>query len=63
MFNREILQYKNDLLIVKRKIREAHLKPDPDIEFLKQWARADIVLRKEGILYLCETIQDAEIIE
>ena len=63
MFNREILQYKNDLLIVKRKIREAHLKPDPDIEFLKQWAGADIVLRKQGILYLCETIQDAEIIE
>ena len=63
MFNREILQYKDQLLIVKRKLREAHLKTDPDIEFLKQWANADIVLRKDGILYLCETIQDAEILE
>ena len=63
MFNRELLRYKDQLLIVKRRIREAHLKPDPDIEFLKKWAGADIVLRKEGFLYLCETIPDAEIIE
>jgi len=63
MFNKELIKYNDLLLIVKRKVREDHLKPDADMSILKQWAGADLVLRKEGILYLCETIPDAEIIE
>lgn len=63
MFNKELIRYNDLLLIVKRKVRESHLKPDADMGILKQWAGADLVLRKEGILYLCETIPDAKIIE
>jgi len=62
-FNRQVINFNGNLLIIKRRIRETHIRPDYDLEILKQWAGADMALRKEGFLYLCETIQDAKIIE
>ena len=62
-FNRQVIYFNDNFLIIKRRIRENHLRPDYDLETLKQWAIADMVLRKDGFLYLCETIQDAKIIE
>lgn len=62
-FNRQVINFNGNFLIIKRRVRESHLHPDYDLEILKQWSGADMALRKEGFLYLCETIQDAKIIE
>lgn len=51
------------MLIIKRRVRESHLPPDYEPEILKEWARADTVLRKDGFLFLCESIHEAKIIE
>ena len=39
-----------------------YLEKDFDANIMKQWTRSDILLKKDGWLYCCETIQDAEII-
>ena len=54
----------NDLLFyVVKTLREDSLKENPDIEVLKTWYGGDHIFKKEGILYICEKIQDLEIIE
>ena len=62
MFRYETIYYADRMFLVKRKIREADLKPGFDTEVMKQWTGSDMLLRKEGIIYCCEQIQDAEII-
>jgi len=62
-FNRQIINFNDQLLIIKRRIRESHLQPNYEVDVLKEWFRVDMILRKDGFLYLCETIQDAKIIE
>ena len=60
MFNKEVINYKGELYIVKRKFTDH---PDfPSVE-MKEHLLRNLVLRKEGKLYFCEHIQDAEIIE
>ncbi len=60
--NHEYIYYGDRLLIVKRKIHEGKLKQDFDAGLLKEWTRSDILLRKEGFIYCCETLQEPEII-
>ena len=62
MFRYETIYYAERMFLVKRKIREADLKEGFDTEVLKQWTMSDVLLRKDGFIYCCETIQDAEII-
>jgi hypothetical protein len=62
-FNKQTVLFNNNVLIIKRRIRESHLHPNYELELLKEWAKADMVLRKDGFLYLCETVKDAEIIQ
>ena len=33
-----------------------------NVDAIKKWLNADIAIRKEGITYFCEDIQDAEIV-
>ena len=63
MYNYQFIDYGDKKLIVKRIIRESHLKKDFDQKILKQWSRSDTLLRKDGVFYCCETIQDAQIAE
>tara|TARA_R100000234_G_C4941584_1_gene153204 strand:+ start:419 stop:625 length:207 start_codon:yes stop_codon:yes gene_type:complete len=56
------IDYNGKLLIIKRAIKEHLLKPNFDTNIMKQWTNSDILLKKDGVLYCCETIQDAEII-
>lgn len=56
----ETLEYKGFLWLVKGKVAD---RPDQNIEMLKQKYLAHLCLRKSGILYLVEIIEDAEIIE
>ena len=56
------IDYNGKKLIIKRSIRVEQLNPNFDVQIMKQWTNSDMLLKKDGILYCCETIQDAEII-
>ena len=62
MYQLEFVKYNNILFKVNRKFHESKLKPDFDTNVMKQWTRSDTLLRKNGILYCCETIQEAVIV-
>ena len=53
------ISWEDKLVEVKRVYAEERVK---DIELIKEWLDADTILRKEGRLYFCTTIQDAEIL-
>jgi len=57
------IEFNGRLLIVKRTIKEHQLKPNFDQQLLKEWSMSDTLLKRDGIFYCCETIQEAEIIE
>jgi len=57
-----LIDYNGHKLIIKRTIKEHKLKPGFDIQLLKEWTRTDTVLKKNGVYYCCETIQEAIII-
>ena len=63
MFNYQFVDFKGKKLIVKRIIKESSLKPDFDQQVLKQWTMSDTLLRKDGVFYCCETIEDAIIVD
>lgn len=58
--NYEIINYKGFAWIVLRKIPD---RTGVDIAHLKKIWHADMCLRKNGLLYFVEIIEDAEIIE
>ena len=62
MFNYQFIDYNGKKYLVKRIIKESKLKPGFDQSLLKKWTQSDILLRKNGVFYCCETIQEAEII-
>jgi len=53
------IPWEGKLVEVKRVYAEERVK---DIELVKEWLDADTILRKEGRLYFCTTIQDVEIL-
>jgi len=57
-----LLDYNGKKLIIKRTIKERYLKPGFDVQILKEWTMSDLILKKNGMYYCCETIQEAEII-
>ena len=63
MYQLELIKFKDILLKVNRKFRESELNSNFNPTIMKQWTRTDMLLRKGGILYCCETIHEAEIIE
>ena len=60
MFNKEVIKSKGELYIVKRKFTDH---PDFPTAEMKEHLLCNLVLRKEGKLYFCEHVPDAEIIE
>ncbi len=63
MFNYQIIEFQNQKFIVRRRIRESSLIPNFDTVALMEWSRTDRLLRKDGFIWCCELIADAEIIE
>ena len=63
MFNYQFIDFNGKKLIVKRVIKESSLKPNFDQQVLKQWTMSDTLLRKDGLFYCCETIEDAIIVD
>ena len=57
------IDFNGKKLIIKRTFKEQDLKPNFDTNLMKEWTRSDILLRNDGVLYCCEIIQEAEIIE
>ena len=58
----QYIDFNGKKLIIKRTFKERDLKPNFDTNLMKEWTRSDTLLRKDGVLYCCETIQDVEII-
>jgi|TARA_B100000035_G_C20805641_1_gene467594 hypothetical protein len=63
VFNYQFIDYNNKKYLVKRIIKESKLKPNFDQKVLKEWTKSDTLLRKNGLFYCCETIEEAQIIE
>jgi len=59
----QFIDHGDQKLIIKRTFKEYQLKPEFNVDLLNQWLGTDIILRKNGIFYCCETIQNATIIE
>ena len=57
------IDFNNKKFLVKRTFNLSELKPDFDTNVMKQWTHTDVLLKKDGILYCCESILDAQIIE
>lgn len=61
-FNHEFIKYQENLYDIFRKYSESKVKPDK-IDDLRQHLSCDITLKKDGVLFFCKKIQDAEIVE
>jgi protein associated with RNAse G/E len=59
-FNKQVI-YFNDKVYIVRKTFKDH--PDFPTAEAKDYFNCDTVLKKDGILYICEQIQEAQIIE
>ena len=59
----QLIDFQGKKLLIKQIVAEHQLKPGFDQQLLKEWSMSDMLLRKDGIYYCCETIQEAEIIE
>lgn len=58
MIRNEFLKYQDKLYIIKKRLKEAH---NPNVQAWKEWLGADMILRKDGILFFIEEILDLEI--
>ena len=56
------IDFNGKKLIIRRTIRIEQLKPNFDSSVMKEWTMSDTLLKKDGWLYCCETIQEANII-
>ena len=59
----QFIDHGDKKLLVKRTFKEYQLKTNFDVRVMQKWLGVDLILRKNGIFYCCETIQDATIIE
>ena len=54
----EYIDYNNKLFIVKRKVKEYHLKQNIDLTPLKILWHCDTILKKEYLFYFCNEIKE-----
>ena len=62
MLNTQIIEYNNEKFILKRTLNESSLIPNYSSDDIKKYYFVDTVLKREGILYLCNKIEDAQIV-
>tara|TARA_R110000851_G_C12751844_1_gene532090 strand:+ start:378 stop:584 length:207 start_codon:yes stop_codon:yes gene_type:complete len=63
MHNHQFIDFNDTKYLIKRIIKESQLKPGFDQQLLKEWTMSDVLLKREGLFYCCETLKDVEIIE
>ena len=54
----EYINYSDKLFIVKRKIKEHHIKTNIDLTPLKVLWHCDTVLKKNSLYYFCDEVKD-----
>ncbi len=59
MFKNQFLTFQDKLYIVKRILKEEF---NPNVQTWKDHLGADLVLRKDGLLYFVESVPDVEIL-
>jgi hypothetical protein len=59
MFKHQFLNFQDNLYIIKKIIRED---TNPVIDVWKEHLMADVVVRRDGLLYFLELVPDLEII-
>jgi hypothetical protein len=59
-FNKDIISYNDQLYEVVRKFKDH---PDFPVDAAKECYLSETVLKKDGILYICRIIEDAQVIE
>ena len=57
MFKNQFLSFNNNLYVIKRLLKE---EDRPVIDVWKEHLQADTVLKKDGILYFLQTVEDLE---
>ena len=57
---KDLIPWEGKLVEVKR---DFWIKRVKDVEAIKKWLNADVLLQRDGKYYFCETIQEAEVIE
>jgi hypothetical protein len=54
----EYINYSDKLFVVKRKIKEHHIKTNIDLTPLKVLWKCDTILKKSGLYYFCDIVKD-----
>ncbi len=54
------VRFNDNLLQILRYYPESRVR---DVDGIKKWLNADIAIRKEGIMYFCQTIEEAVEVE
>ncbi len=62
MLKTQILEYNNEKYILKRTLKESSLIQNYDSDDIKKYYFVDTVLKRNGILYLCNKIEDAQLV-
>lgn len=57
-----LIKFQDDLFVVKKTIKETSLVKPPDVDYFKEYYQCDTILKKDGLFYFVEKIQDAEIL-
>jgi len=60
MFKLDVINVKDTLYIVKRKIKKSD---NPIVETWKEHLNCDTVFQKDEVYYFCQKIEEAQIIE
>ena len=54
----EYISYSDKLFIVKRKVKEHHLKSNIDLSPLKILWHCDTILKKDHLFYFCDEVKE-----
>ena len=58
----QFIEFQGRLMVLKRTIKESTIKAGSDLNMLKEWFHCDTLLRKDGLLYFCDSVTDVEIL-
>ena len=61
--NYQFIDHNNQKFLVKRVFKQHQLKPEFNVDVMRAWLGVDVILRKDGLFYCCEIIQEATIVE
>ncbi len=60
--NYQFVDHNNQKFLVKRIFKESQLKPEFNVDVMRAWLNVDVILRKDGLFYCCEVIEEATIL-